>query len=101
MNTDKFYNLWLDFIVTLDGASVALLGIQLNLVAGTLAPYVSKRPDLLGILEDIVTFRISYVPLLHGIQDYYNASLPDTEDSFYSRSSAMDSMLYIWKPQLV
>ena len=48
-----------DYAVTLDGAGVALFSIQLNLAAGTLAPFVKERPELRGLLDDILAFRVS------------------------------------------
>ena len=48
-----------DYAVTLDGAAVALSSIQLNLAAGTLAPFVKGRPELKPLMDDILNFRVS------------------------------------------
>lgn len=50
-----------DYAVTLDGGAVALFSIQLNLAAGTLAPFVKERPELKSLMDDILAFRVSYV----------------------------------------
>lgn len=55
----KFWDMWADPITTLDGGATALLGLQLNLAAGTLAPYAKERPELLPLMDDILTFRVS------------------------------------------
>ena len=56
-----------DYAVTLDGAGVALFSIQLNLAAGTLAPFVKERPELRGLLDDILAFRVSWVEIYFPI----------------------------------
>ncbi|KZT19609.1 acyl-CoA oxidase [Neolentinus lepideus HHB14362 ss-1] len=67
----KFWDMHLDLITTLDGAAVTLLTIQLNLAAGTLAPYAAERPDLRPLLESILSFDVSAQFLLtevgHGL----------------------------------
>ncbi|KAI0372497.1 acyl-CoA oxidase [Pilatotrama ljubarskyi] len=55
----KFWDMYMDYIVTLDGGAVALFSIQLNLMAGTLAPFAQKRPELRPLLEDVLAFRVS------------------------------------------
>ncbi len=55
----KFWDMYMDHIVTHDGGAVALFSIQLNLMAGTLAPFARKRPELRPLLEDVLAFRAS------------------------------------------
>ncbi|KAI0634238.1 acyl-CoA oxidase [Trametes polyzona] len=55
----KFWDMYMDYIVTHDGGAVALFSIQLNLMAGTLAPFAQKRPELRPLLEDVLAFRVS------------------------------------------
>ncbi|EKM52307.1 uncharacterized protein PHACADRAFT_164229 [Phanerochaete carnosa HHB-10118-sp] len=70
----KFWDMYMDPIVTLDGGAVALFCIQLNLAAGTLAPFTQKRPDLLPLLNDMLEFRVSAQFLLtevaHGLDAF-------------------------------
>lgn len=56
--------MYMDYIVTHDGGAVALFSIQLNLMAGTLAPFAQKRPELRPLLEDVLAFRVSYVAFM-------------------------------------
>lgn len=58
--------MYMDPIVTLDGGAIALSSIQLNLAAGTLAPFAQKRPELLPLLHDMLHFRVSYVGTLYA-----------------------------------
>lgn len=51
--------MYMDYIVTHDGGAVALFSIQLNLMAGTLAPFAQKRQALRPLLEDVLAFRVS------------------------------------------
>ncbi|KAI0827408.1 acyl-CoA oxidase [Trametes gibbosa] len=55
----KFWDMYMDYIVTHDGGAVALFSIQLNLMAGTLAPFAQMRPELRPLLEDVLAFRVS------------------------------------------
>ncbi|KAI0735596.1 acyl-CoA oxidase [Earliella scabrosa] len=55
----KFWDIYVDYTTTLDGGAAALLSIQLNLMAGTLAPFTEKRPELRPLLDDVLTFRVS------------------------------------------
>ena len=45
--------------MVLDGSATTLLVIQLNLVAGTLAPHALIREDLMPLMNDILNFRVS------------------------------------------
>ena len=57
--TPKFWDIHTDPIATMDGAAYVFLVVQLNLAAGTLAPYARKRPDLRPLLESMLKFDVS------------------------------------------
>ncbi|KAK7685063.1 hypothetical protein QCA50_011900 [Cerrena zonata] len=86
--TQKFWNMYRDYAVTLDGAAVALFSIQLNLAAGTLAPFVKQRPELQSLLDDMLTFRVSAQFLLtelgHGLDAPHleTSAVMQTDGSF-------------------
>jgi hypothetical protein len=50
----------MDPIIIRDTVAHVLFSIQFNLVAGTIAPYVMKRPDLRPVIEKILNFDVSY-----------------------------------------
>ncbi|OCH86126.1 acyl-CoA dehydrogenase NM domain-like protein [Obba rivulosa] len=53
----NFWDLHTDPMVLLDGAAMTLLTIQYNLCAGTIAEHISKRSDLVPLVEDLLQFR--------------------------------------------
>ena len=57
--TEKFWNFWKDPIIILDGAAYTFLVIQVNLAAGTIAPFAHERTELATLLDDILAFRVS------------------------------------------
>ncbi|KAJ7679133.1 acyl-CoA dehydrogenase NM domain-like protein [Mycena polygramma] len=57
--SEKFWGIHTDPIITLDGAAGTLITIQINLFVGTLAKYSNSRPELDGILQDALQFKIS------------------------------------------
>ena len=57
--TPKFWQFHLDPINTKDLAAFTLSSIQINLAAGTLAPFTEKRPELQQLLRSIVNFDVS------------------------------------------
>ncbi|KAI0077143.1 acyl-CoA oxidase [Panus rudis PR-1116 ss-1] len=69
----KFWDMFRHNTVILDGAATSLYSIQLNLAAGTLAPFVQQRPDLRPLMDDLLSsgFRVSGQYLLtevgHGL----------------------------------
>uniref|UniRef100_A0A0W0G6J1 Acyl-CoA dehydrogenase NM domain-like protein n=1 Tax=Moniliophthora roreri TaxID=221103 RepID=A0A0W0G6J1_MONRR len=69
--SERFWSMYTDMIITLDGGAITLFSIQLNLAAGTLAPFVASRPELQHLMDDILAFRVSAQFLLtevgHGI----------------------------------
>ncbi|KAH7922116.1 acyl-CoA dehydrogenase NM domain-like protein [Leucogyrophana mollusca] len=55
----KFWDMHTDPIIWADGAAIALITLQYNLVAGTIARHAaSDRPDLLSVVSDLLAFRI-------------------------------------------
>ncbi|KAF8888997.1 acyl-CoA dehydrogenase NM domain-like protein [Infundibulicybe gibba] len=54
----KFWDCHSDPILTFDGAAATLLTIQYNLVAGTLAQYLTSRQDLAPLIDDLLQYRI-------------------------------------------
>ncbi|KZV96956.1 hypothetical protein EXIGLDRAFT_732030 [Exidia glandulosa HHB12029] len=57
--SDKFWALHMDNIIAVDAAPIALVTIQYNLAAGTLAPWAAKRPELRPVLQSIMDFECS------------------------------------------
>ncbi|EMD32148.1 hypothetical protein CERSUDRAFT_119122 [Gelatoporia subvermispora B] len=53
----NFWDLHTDPMVLVDGAAITLVTIQYNLCAGTIAEQISKRPDLIPLVEDLLQFR--------------------------------------------
>lgn len=43
----------------MDGTAATLLTTQCNLVAGTLVPHATQRPDLQPLLQQILDFDVS------------------------------------------
>lgn len=54
--TPRYWQLQMDPILPMDGAATSLLIIHLNLCIGTLAKYAAGRPDLRGILKNLLNF---------------------------------------------
>ncbi|KAL2811762.1 acyl-CoA dehydrogenase NM domain-like protein [Aspergillus granulosus] len=69
--TPKFWAFHRDLINPYDMAAFTLMTIQYNLAAGTLAPFLPDRPDLKGVMGDILNFDVSAQFLLtevgHGL----------------------------------
>ncbi|TCD67919.1 hypothetical protein EIP91_011783 [Steccherinum ochraceum] len=57
--TPKFWALHMDLIAGKDGGVMMLLSIQLNLVAGTIAPFARERPELRPVLQQILNCDVS------------------------------------------
>ncbi|TIA07785.1 hypothetical protein D6C80_09591 [Aureobasidium pullulans] len=55
----KFFDMHCDDIILRDVGSHALLSIQHNLAAGTIAPYVRRSPGLQDLLDKILRFEVS------------------------------------------
>lgn len=52
----------MDAIIIRDIVAHIIFSIQYNLVAGTIAPYAMKRPDLQPVMEKILNFDVWYDP---------------------------------------
>ena len=69
--TDKFWAMHWDNIAASDIAAYSILTIQYNLVAGALAPFAAKRPELRPLLQQILDFDVSgqflLTELAHGL----------------------------------
>lgn len=57
----KFWQLHRDPISAVDGGLLTLFSIQMNLAAGTLAPFAAKRKDLQPLMQKILNFDVSWV----------------------------------------
>ncbi|KAF8901502.1 acyl-CoA dehydrogenase NM domain-like protein [Gymnopilus junonius] len=69
--SEKFWNMHIDPITTLDGAAVGLWTLQINLAGGTLAAFVPNRPDLATLWKKVLDFEVTIHFLLtelgHGL----------------------------------
>ncbi|KAJ9218775.1 hypothetical protein DTO027B5_8754 [Paecilomyces variotii] len=69
--TPKFWQMHTDMAMGMDAAALTLVTIQYNLAAGTIAPYMKKRPDLVQLMDNILQFNYSAQFLLteigHGL----------------------------------
>ncbi|KAL4869016.1 hypothetical protein BDV12DRAFT_168474 [Aspergillus spectabilis] len=91
-----FWKLHTDLIGVVDGGAITLVGIQYNLFIGTIAPFMSTRPELQALLRRALQFEISGQFLLtevgHGL-DARNLEttatlLPNGEFELHSPSLA-------------
>lgn len=57
--TPRFFDMHRDDIIIRDIGSHALLSIQHNLAAGTLAPYAKESPQVEQLLERVLKFEVS------------------------------------------
>lgn len=55
----RFFDMHRDDIIIRDIGSHALLSIQHNLAAGTLAPYAKESPQVQELLERVLNFEVS------------------------------------------
>ncbi|CAG8266986.1 unnamed protein product [Penicillium nalgiovense] len=65
--TPKFWKCHQDRIIIRDTTAQILVTIQINLVAGTLAPFVLKRPDLEPLMKEVLNFDITTPFMLNEI----------------------------------
>ncbi|KAJ5383076.1 Acyl-CoA dehydrogenase/oxidase [Penicillium concentricum] len=69
--TQKFWDIHLDIIGVVDCAAFTLMTIQINLAAGTLAPFAEKQPQYRELLNQMLNFEISAQYMLtevgHGL----------------------------------
>ncbi|KAH8692187.1 hypothetical protein BGW36DRAFT_42969 [Talaromyces proteolyticus] len=74
----KFWHLNKDGMAVVDPIAQALISIQTNLVAGTIATYAVKRPDLRPLFEKIVRFDVATSFMLNEIGHGNDASNLET-----------------------
>ncbi|CAI7610691.1 unnamed protein product [Penicillium glandicola] len=69
--TPKFWDVHLDLIGAFDYGTYVLMTIQVNLAAGTVAPFAEEQPQYRKLLEQILNFEISAQYMLtevgHGL----------------------------------
>jgi hypothetical protein len=57
--TQKFWDIHIDPIMSLDGGASFLITVQYNLVAGILARFaVTTRPELVSLVEDLLQWNV-------------------------------------------
>jgi hypothetical protein len=66
----KFWKLWLDPRLTLDGAATTLFSIQYNLVLGTLGTLGYGREDLPVLIQDLLEYKMMFV-FFRGFLTFY------------------------------
>ncbi|KAF7357181.1 Acyl-CoA dehydrogenase NM domain-like protein [Mycena sanguinolenta] len=80
----KFWAMYMDNIAAVDIAPMALLVIQYNLAAGTIAPWAEKRPELQPIMQQILDFEVSGQFMLteqaHGLDAFSLETRADMQD---------------------
>lgn len=59
--TPRFWEFHLDPIGATDVATFTLITIQINLAAGTLAPFAENQPQYRKLLDQMLKFEISLV----------------------------------------
>ena len=57
----KFWELHQDPLMAMDGGAMTLATIQVNLTSGTIARQAVHRPELIPIVEDLLSYRKQYV----------------------------------------
>ncbi|KAI0485179.1 hypothetical protein GGR56DRAFT_669667 [Xylariaceae sp. FL0804] len=77
--SDKFFQMHRDDIIIRDIGSHALLSIQHNLVAGTIAPYAQEQPQLQALLDRVLKFEVSAGFMLTEIGHGLDAKNLETE----------------------
>ncbi|CAA7265294.1 unnamed protein product [Cyclocybe aegerita] len=71
--SSRYWELFTDPILCMDGAVAILVNIQLNMTAGTLARYAPERPDIAEILERVLSYELSGQYLMTEIGHGTNA----------------------------
>lgn len=57
----KFWELHQDPLMAFDGGAMTLATIQVNLTSGTIARHAIHRPELVPLVEDLLSYRKQYV----------------------------------------
>ncbi|EKM53857.1 uncharacterized protein PHACADRAFT_145387 [Phanerochaete carnosa HHB-10118-sp] len=53
----KFWQLHQDPLIAMDGGATTLITIQINLVSGTIARHSVHRPELVSLVDDLLSYR--------------------------------------------
>ena len=61
----KFWELHQDPLMAFDGGAMTLVTIQINLTTGTVARQAVHRPELLPLVDDLLSFNKGYVARPH------------------------------------
>ncbi|KAL9471057.1 hypothetical protein ACSS6W_008998 [Trichoderma asperelloides] len=77
--TPRFFDMHRDDIIIRDIGSHALLSIQHNLAAGTLAPYAKESPQVEQLLEKVLKFEVSAAFMLTEVGHGLDAKNLETE----------------------
>ncbi|OQE96238.1 hypothetical protein PENNAL_c0001G08606 [Penicillium nalgiovense] len=77
----------MDAIIIRDIVAHILFSIQYNLVAGTIAPYALKRPDLRPVMEKILNFDVSACFMLNEVDHGCDAKNLETTATLQSDGS--------------
>ncbi|KZN85602.1 Peroxisomal acyl-coenzyme A oxidase [Penicillium chrysogenum] len=85
--TPKFWKSHMDAIIIRDIVAHILFSIQYNLVAGTIAPYTLKRPDLRPVMEKILNFDVSACFMLNEVDHGCDAKNLETTATLQSDGS--------------
>ncbi|KAF5578571.1 acyl dehydrogenase NM domain protein [Fusarium subglutinans] len=83
----KFFDMHRDDIIIRDIGAHALLSIQHNLVAGTLAPFAKASTKIQGLLDDVLAFKVSAGFMLTEIGHGLDAKNLETEVRLQSDGS--------------
>ncbi|KAJ5951126.1 uncharacterized protein N7479_009539 [Penicillium vulpinum] len=76
--TPRFWEFYLDLIGAFDCATYTLVTIQMNLAAGTLAPFAEKQPQYRKLLDQILNFEISAQYMLTEVEHGLDANNLET-----------------------
>lgn len=57
----NFWELHQDPLMAMDGGAMTLVTIQVNLSAGTIARQAVNRPELVPLVDDLLSYRKQYV----------------------------------------
>ncbi|OQD65072.1 hypothetical protein PENPOL_c006G10071 [Penicillium polonicum] len=85
--TPKFWQSHMDAIIIRDIVAHVLFSIQYNLVAGTIAPYAMKRPDLQPVMKKILNFDVSACFMLNEVDHGCDAKNLETTATLQSDGS--------------
>ncbi|OQD99089.1 hypothetical protein PENSOL_c007G03857 [Penicillium solitum] len=85
--TPKFWESHMDAIIIRDIVAHIIFSIQYNLVAGTIAPYAMKRPDLQPVMQKILNFDVCACFMLNEVDHGCDARSLETTATLQSDGS--------------